>query len=528
MNTMADVRISHFAAPPDGGEAGDRRVVGIDLGTTNTKVALVAIGSERIRLLAVATARTPEPSSLDDTLRALLRRVLDGATAPEAVGVASMAESGVPLDLFGQPLGGWLRWDGHRAVDQAQQLSERLGWTELVAATGVRPSAKVPLASWAWLRTHRPDAWSAMVSWSGAADLACLLLTGRLATDHTLAGRTMAYRLPSASGVLPPAFDADLCAEVGLRVDQLPAVVPPTEVAGHVGTAFADCGLLVGTPVVVAGHDHAVGAFAAGVREPGDVADSLGTTEAIIAVAQTPVDPVWVARAGMSTVVTVAGDRAAILAGSSSAGAVIGWWLEHHSGGLGPEELFTQVDALDDTPSEIIVLPYLTGRQTPEPDPTAELRVLGRHGEHTPAQLARAMLEGLCLQARWMLQTQAQIAGFDPARVPVTVLGGAVAANAAWLRIKAAVLGSPLRVVTAAEPVAAGAALVAARRAGLIRPPELCLERRSGPSVPQGGTRYDEPLARFVAAATRTSAGTQTSASIQPPVVTAIQTPGAE
>lgn len=519
---MGDVHIGHFAALPDGGDAGDRLVVGIDLGTTNTKVALVAIGPERVRLRAVATAHTPEPGSLEDTLRALLRRVLDGSPTPEAVGVASMAETGVPLDASGQPLGGWLRWDGHRAVDQAQLLSQRLGWTELVAATGVRPSAKVPLASWAWLRTHRPDAWSAMVSWSGAADLACLLLTGRLATDHTLAGRSMAYRLPAASGVLPPAFDADLCAEVGLRVDQLPAVVPPTEVAGHVGTAFADCGLRVGTPVVVAGHDHAVGAFAAGVREPGEVADSIGTAEAIIAVTQAPVDPVRVARAGMSTVVTVAGDRAAILAGSSSAGAVIGWWLEHQSGGLGPAELFAQVDALDDTPSEIIVLPYLSGRQTPEPDPTAELRVLGRRAEHTPAQLARAMLEGLCLQARWMLQTQAQIAGFDPTTAPVTVLGGAIAANAAWLRIKADVLGSPLRVVTAAEPVAAGAALVAAIRAGLIRPPAPCLQRRSGPSTAQPGTRYDEPLARFVAAATGRSAA------IRPPIVTATQKPGAE
>ena len=41
-----------------------------------------------------------------------------------------------------------------------------------LAATGVRPSAKVPLATWAWLRTHRPETLDAMARWAGVADLA--------------------------------------------------------------------------------------------------------------------------------------------------------------------------------------------------------------------------------------------------------------------------------------------------------------------------------------------------------------------
>lgn len=32
-------------------------------------------------------------------------------------------------------------------------------------------------------------------------------------------------------------------------------------------------------PVVVCGHDHVCGAFGAGVVEPGEVADSMGTAE---------------------------------------------------------------------------------------------------------------------------------------------------------------------------------------------------------------------------------------------------------
>jgi sugar (pentulose or hexulose) kinase len=470
--------------------------VGIDLGTTNTKVALVDADSGRV--LAVASAPTPEPAYLAEVLRRLLRLVLDGAPAPGAVGIASMAETGVPLDASGAPLGGWLRWDGHRARAEADELARRLGWAELVAATGVRPSAKVPLATWAWLRARRPDTWSAMARWAGAADLAGYLLTGRLATDHTLAGRTMAYRLPAPGDAVPDGFDAALLAEVGLRPEQLPDVVP-----GGVSGRVADpmFGLRPGTPVVIAGHDHAVGAYAAGVREPGDVADSLGTAEAILTLAAAP-DPVEVGRAGMSAVVTVGGARA-ILAGSSSAGALVQWWLAHESGGVAADELLAS--ALDvDGPTDVLVLPYLAGRQTPHPDATAQLRVIGRAGQ-SPAYLARAMLEGLSLHARWIAQEQFRLAGLD--EPSITVLGAPAATNTAWLQIKAQVMPWPLQAVTVAEPVAAGAALLAAERAGragliadragliAASPP---LERRP---VASTGPGYDRSFARFVAAA---------------------------
>jgi xylulokinase len=471
--------------------------VGIDLGTTNTKVALVAIGDSALRVCAVATAPTPDPAVLKRVLHDLIRRVLDGSPPPDAVGIASMAESGVPLDASGRPLGPWIRWDRHRAGAEADALSRRLGWADLVAATGVRPSAKVPLAAWSWLRAHRPDTWAAMAAWAGVADLAGHLLTGRLATDHTLAGRTMAYRLPAPGGPLPDAFDPDLLEAVGLRPRQLPAVVPPDAVAAPVTDPVG--GLRAGTPVVIAGHDHAVGAYACGVREPGDVGDSLGTAEAVMSVVAGPVDPVAVAEAGMSTVVPVGGRHRAILAGSSSAGATVGWWLEHQAGGAAPDRLFGQVLAAGDGPTGVIVLPYLSGRQAPAPDPGARLRVLGQRPTQGPAELAKAMLEGLCLQTRWMLEEQGRLAGRTAAPT-VTVFGGAVAANPAWVRIKAHVLPGELRVVPAAEPVAAGAALVAAVRAGLVsRVPALDSEAPPPAGAP---TDYDPSYARFVAAAT--------------------------
>src|SRR5699024_948057 len=124
-----------------------------------------------------------------------------------------------------------------------------------------RPSGKVPLATWAHLRAADPDRWAAMARWAGAADVVALALTGRLVTDHTLAGRTMAYRLPAPGEELPADFDGELLATVGLRPAQLPEVARPGELAGRVPPG-GRWGLDPGTPVVLAGHDHPVGSWA--------------------------------------------------------------------------------------------------------------------------------------------------------------------------------------------------------------------------------------------------------------------------
>lgn len=506
--------------------------LGIDVGTTNTKVALVAVprsaADGAVALLAVASAPTPEPAALDGVLRGLAARALTTAAhaatgtegrpatdpAPLAVGVASMAETGVPLDADGRPVGPWLRWDGQRAAAEATALADRLGATALFEATGVRPSAKVPLATLAWLAAHDPGRRAALARWAGVADLAALHLTGDLVTDHTLAGRSMAYRLPPVGAALPAAFDAGLLAEVGLRPEHLPRVAAPDAAAGVVRPGpWVAAGLRAGTPVAVAGHDHAVGAWAAGVRDPGSTADSIGTAEAVCTVLAA--DPVRadVARAGMSLVRTVAG-RPALLAGSSSAGAMVRWWLEHEAGGRTPDDLFAAVAALPDggRPDRVagpVVLPYVAGRQTPEPDPAARVRVVGDRAADDPVLLAAAMVDGLALQARWMLDAQLALgAAADPSLRPdrLVVLGGPASRNAAWMRAKAELSPVPVRLVDCAEPVAAGAALLALHRAGLLDPDDPPV-LPALPGLPGGGPLpgphpdADAALARFVRAA---------------------------
>lgn len=447
--------------------------VGIDVGSTNTKV--VALRLDSGEPVEVAVERGPTPASAADLVDAVLagiRRLLARVDArPVAVGIASMAETGVPLDHRLRPLGDLVRWDRAGAAATVDGIDRAARFE----ATGVRVGPKTPVVMWRELRDRDPDRWAALHRWAGVADLVALALTDRLVTDHTLAGRTGAYRLPAPGGSLATSFDADLLDGTGLDSDRLPDVAAPGAAAGSVTpAASARSGLPAGIPVVVAGHDHAVVAWGIGARRLGDTADSVGTTEAVLRIARGPIDRAAALAQGMSVTRTVAGDAETLLAGSTGGGAMLAYWAERG------------VEPTDPDParrSDAIVLPYPNGRQSPSPDPDARVRVVDRRGaaldpERLSADdLTLATLAGLAMQAHWMDAAAGDVLEEGPSR-RILAAGSALVRSRAWLARKASF--APVALTTVEEPAAAAAALRAAVVAGLADPATALPTRPAG------------------------------------------------
>jgi sugar (pentulose or hexulose) kinase len=514
--------------------------LGLDIGSTNTKAvvaefagpAAIAGPAELAGPIVLAEASIPTPIDGDRLVadvETLVARVLAAAgRVPACVGVASMAESGVPLGADGRPLAPILRWDGRRDAAPLAALANRMPPHELFAATGVRLSGKVPLAMWAGLAAEQPDVFSALHRWAGVADLVALAMTGELVTDHTLAARTGAYRLAGAAGGTasappfvpdsaavalepPPSFDPELLALVGLAPAQLPAIRRPGDDWPIVGTrGFA--GLSAGTPVVIAGHDHPVGARLAGARA-GDLVDSLGTAEAVFA----PLlglpgaeDIDRIREAGFSLVPTIRGDGLALLGGSPSAGAMVAWWREEVLGGAEADDVFARAGALLPAASGFTVLPYLRGRQCPLPDPAAGVLMLPERPA-TDAERIEATLglfEGLAFQARWMTDAALALAGIVPARI--LALGGPVE-DVPWFALKAALSPAPLHRVELDQPVAVGAAVVAAERSGLLEDPPAVPTRAVEPASGDYEHRYRDFVALAVSRTKNTRKGSTAS-----------------
>lgn len=444
--------------------------LGVDVGTTNTKVALVSVHDDGTvreeRILALATPTSG--AALREAVLGALRTVAADAQVPvQAIGIASMAETGALIDADGEPLGELLRWqpdDARRMT--ADALVASAGAEPLYAATGVPVVAKSPLVQWLTLAAAG-DARLGSARWAGAADLIALALTGEHVTDRTLAARTMAYRL---DGEPDRGFDPDLLALAGIVPERFPRIPADDDAPATLTRASADAlGLLPGIPVVVAGHDHAVGAWAVGARRPGDAVDSVGTAEALYRVAaHVPREPAR--RAGFSIGPTVGGMHESLLGGNPTAGAFVEWAFRELLPGAdraGASRVAAAVAAAG--PSTVVVLPYLRGRQAPAPDPRAIPRVVDLCGRGAglptdPGESLAAILTGLTLQLAWLDAEQTAI--LEELRSDaLCVIGGAGATDPAWWSLKRLLLPGSLRRVASAEPVATGAGMLALCRA---------------------------------------------------------------
>lgn len=441
-------------------------LAGVDVGTTRTKAVLCAPDGT---VLGTASRRTPlgedDAAALRDTaLDTLAEALARTGRPPGAVGLTGMAETGVPVDRDGRPTGPLLSWTAPRGTEQADRLTADLGPGPLHATTGVRPSAKAPLATWCWLRDHLPQALRPGHRWAGAVDLVGHALTGTLTTAVTFAQRTMAWDVHHGR------WDTDLLAHAGLTPGQPPTVLPAGEPAGTVTAEAARRvpGLGAGTPVLVAGHDHPVGAWAAGVRHPGEVADSLGTAEAVLTLGRRPCDPAAALAQGMGYGRHVDGRHWYVLAGTGNCGALVdgygGRLLRLPEGPQRHRALRSLLEAAGPGPTGVLVEPYLQGRAAPAPDPARRLSVHGLGPDDGPERFLLALVEATAYQARWMIEAQARLV--DQAPRQVTLLGGPVA-QPRWLRVKAAVCPWTTRVSAEPHAPAVGAALLAGAAAGI-------------------------------------------------------------
>ena len=303
--------------------------VGLDIGTTGIKA--VAFDDEQ-RELAAAVLATPshrdevgtgyDADELWETACAVLRdmntRLAAGGHRVCAIAPTSMAESGVLLDAACRPLAPVIAWFDQRTQPQAEWWAETVATERTQRIAGVSPQAVFTASKMLWMREHQPHAWAAGRHWLLMADWMAYRLCGEMATDYSLASRTMLFDLAAR----------DWSAELFETADLDRTLMAPTVRAGTAlgrvqpGAATAT-GLPPDTVVAVGGHDHVCAAFALGVVEPGMLLDSIGTAEAFFLVTEELDTTGQVAGSGMSQGLHVAPERTFVMIGLHNGGGRI-------------------------------------------------------------------------------------------------------------------------------------------------------------------------------------------------------------
>ncbi|MGH9042450.1 MAG: FGGY family carbohydrate kinase, partial [Acidimicrobiia bacterium] len=188
-----------------------------------------------------------------------------------AVGVAGMAESGLPL-AEGHPLGPIIAWYDGRGEDTVAGLVGALG-PGLAHRIGQRVRSVSSVAKLGWLLG---DGMPLPQRWLGVPEAGLFLLTDAEATEHSLAARTGAYDVATGTWI------AEVTDFLGVAPDVFPSVAEAGTAMGAVSAEAAlRYGLPAGSPVTIAGHDHLAAAEGLGAGDD-DLLNSVGTAETLL------------------------------------------------------------------------------------------------------------------------------------------------------------------------------------------------------------------------------------------------------
>ncbi len=474
-------------------------LLGIDIGTTNTKVAIY---SKRGKLLAQSKALTPKGKSKDGrinflankvwktTARLIKQTVSEAGVEIQALAVSSFGESGISLDENFEPTYDIIPWyDEQRTITQLETLSKKIDAKYFYNTTGLYPSAIHSVFKWLWLKEEKPKVWQKTKHWLSVTDYIGFKLSGTAFMEAGQAARTMAY------DVVKNQWSEDILKAAGLSTSFLPPVVPTTTPLGGI-TKEANklTGLPEGTPVFVGGHDHFCAALACGALSPDVGLVSFGTAEAFTLGWQAKPNPKKSLGFGVGP--HVLEGYSYLLGGIYTSGGSINW-LKNLLNLNSFTELVRLAAKINPSESPLFIANF-HGAAPPFNDPHATGAFLEVKPEHTQAHFARAVMEGLAFEHKMSFPYFERVTGQSIELIRMVGIH-----NPLMEDIRAAIFERPVETSAHDDMVTMGVALLAGLGARIYTSPEEAIAvtykvKRTIHPDKKWQAAYQAPFERYV------------------------------
>jgi xylulokinase len=436
-------------------------ILTVDVGTSATKVALwdgtglVAVAGRPLDTVHPAPGWSEQdPSgwwaSVVEACARVRAAAPDGWASVEAVGCTGARQTFALIDAAGDALGPAIVWSDRRAGSEAEELTRAGSVADGPDRTGVPADAGSMAAKVAWLAAHDGERLASAHWILSPRDLVAFRLTGRVATDPTMASSTGLYD-----------FDGRVVDRLaGPATGRLAPVVPSDQVTGALTDPAAHAlGLAPGTPVVIGAGDRPCEVLGSGATGSIPMV-SWGTTANV----SVP-DPVRPREVPPGVVVSRAGDGGWLFEGGlSGAGSFLAWLgrLTGHS----PAEL-AELAALSPVGARgVTAAPWLDGARAPWWRPDVGAAFVGLSSAHGLPDLARAVFESVAWEVQRCLEA---IAHRRPAGSAVEglALAGSGASVPVWTEVLTGVTGRPVTGRRSGQAASMGAAVLAAAAVGV-------------------------------------------------------------
>jgi xylulokinase len=446
--------------------------IGIDLGSSRVK--LLALDEEGESLGVTMASYTTEsrrpgyaeqnPERWWDALRLamselLARPAMRGAEVA-AIGLTGQMHSAVFLDDKGLPVRQALMWSDGRAAAETDEIERRIPRDELVQCTGNRSNVSFTAPKIMWVTRNEPQVMERTRWIVQPKDALRARLTGEVAGDVSDASATLLFDLRART------WSDDICRRLEIDRNLLPRLFESEAKAGELREdAARSLGLPSGLPIAVGGADAPAAALGLGLAREQDAAGtvliSLGTGGQVLA----PVGEAKIDLQGrLHALAHVVPEQWCVMAAILSAAASLDWAVRlfRPDDPNGARELLAAAAKVPAGCDGLLFLPYLRGERTPHFDPTARGAFVGLRIGHGPAELTRAVLEGVAFALAEGLDLMRNLGVESNSGV---VAGGGV--NRLWQQIIADILDMPVTLGATEHASARGAAMLGFIAAGL-------------------------------------------------------------
>ena len=451
--------------------------IGIDVGTTNCKICLLAKHDfSLVSKHSFATPKITSKNSSDFDIEKLwtgieegIRETVKAVKDPDEIkhiSVASVGEAGVLTDSDGNITGPVMTWYDTRTKDISEAVIRKTGREKIYSITGLPAHSNYSLNKILWIRENT-EKYPKDRKWLCMAEYITYKFTGIRKAEFSLASRTMALDIKNKK------WSEEILEEVELEKSVFSELAESGETAGTICRETAEkTGMSEKTTVSTAGHDHMCGSVAAGLYAENGILNSTGTTEGLLFLKREAELGEKFFNSNFSNGIHVLKDFYTIYSSLPSAGYTIEWFRKKFN--ISESEFYKMTENLYEKimqqeylpEAEGIFIPHLRGSGPPKRSVKAEALFYGITEGTTKEELLLIIFQGLCFELKNLLDSIEELTVQKFSEIKVI---GAACKNRLWLKLKADILGRDIAAYEIEEAVSKGAAILGAYKNGYIK-----------------------------------------------------------
>ena len=422
-------------------------ILTIDIGTTGVKILLFDLKGNVIRgETHELKTYTNETGSVEQSPQEIYQAVETGIaniTGHSKIRILGVALSGalhslLGVDTTGDVLFNAMIWSDMRSSEVANELKANQG-DEIHFKTGTPIHPMSPLCKLIWLKRSTPDLFEKTYKFLSLKEYVIFKLTGEFVVDTSLA---------SATGLLNTgslAWEDHALEMASIEKDRLGQLAEPTY------SLPIKTGPLKGLRLILGGGDGCLANLGSGVMDDQGIALTIGTSAAIRSTVKQPemnrdsrtftyhIDQDWFVKGG-----------------ASNNGGNVYRWLNVTYPEISDEGIIqSEIGA-----NGLTALPYVFGERAPFWTTGLKEHLHGLTDSHSPNDIARSYLEGLCYN---LLLISGTFSDFEH-----IVASGGFIKSVFWPQMISDIFGKPVHLLQTAENTSLGAALIGMKSLGLI------------------------------------------------------------